>query len=171
MADEEKNTTGEEQAATEEATGTAETVTEEVKEEAAAEEPATDEAPAEEAQAEETAEEEVEAVELKRSELEPGMVVRVHQRIKETNAKGEERERIQVFEGTIIAKKGQDPTSETVTVRKVSGGIGVERIFPVQSPMIAKFEVVKRYRVRRSKLYFLRNFKKRLKERKEKVAA
>jgi len=106
----------------------------------------------------------VEAVEVKMEEVKPGMVVRVHQKIKETSAKGEERERLQVFEGTIIAVKGQDAQSRTITVRKVTGGIGVERIFPVRSPVVAKIEVMKQLRVRRSKLYFMREHKKKIKE-------
>lgn len=96
--------------------------------------------------------------------IEPGMVVRVHQKIKEMTPKGEERERIQVFEGTVIAKKGKDRKSATITVRKVSGGVGVERIFPLRSPAIAKIEVVKQLHVRRAKLYYLRKHKKKLKE-------
>ncbi|MBI4458182.1 50S ribosomal protein L19 [Candidatus Uhrbacteria bacterium] len=98
--------------------------------------------------------------------LKPGMVVRVHQKIKETTPKGDERERIQIFEGTIIAKKGQDVASATITVRKVASGVGVERIFPLRLPTIAKIEVVKELRVRRAKLYFLRDTKKKLKEKK-----
>lgn len=68
---------------------------------------------------------------------------------------GKEKERIQNFEGIVIAKKGQGAT-ETFTVRKISSGIGVERIFPVNSPNIASIEVVKKGKVRRAKLYFLR---------------
>lgn len=97
-------------------------------------------------------------------EVVPGMVVRVHQKIKETTPKGDERERIQIFEGTVLAKKGKDAKSRTITVRKVTGGWGVERIFPVGSTVIAKIEVVKRFRVRRAKLYFLRDSKKKLKD-------
>ncbi len=96
--------------------------------------------------------------------LKPGMVVRVHQKIKEVNAKGEEKERIQVFEGTTIAlKHGREPGA-TVTVRKVSNGVGVEKIFPIHSPIIDRIEVVKQMRVRQAKPYYLRNFKKKLKE-------
>lgn len=125
---------------------------------------------AEEVKAEETAPEaEVVVEEAKADELEPGMVVRVHQKIKETNTKGEERERLQVFEGTIIAIKGKDSQSRTITVRKVAGGYGVERIFPLRSPVIAKIETVKQYEVRRAKLYYLRTHKKKLSE-KAKVA-
>ena len=68
---------------------------------------------------------------------------------------GKEKERIQNFEGIVIARKGQGAT-ETFTVRKISSGIGVERIFPVNSPNIASIEVVKKGTVRRAKLYFLR---------------
>ena len=68
---------------------------------------------------------------------------------------GKEIERIQNFEGIVIARKGQGAT-ETFTVRKISSGIGVERIFPVNSPNIASIEVVKKGKVRRAKLYFLR---------------
>ncbi len=102
--------------------------------------------------------------EAKAEEIVPGMVVRVHQKIKETTSKGEERERIQVFEGTVIAKKGKDAQSKTITVRKIASGVGVERIFPLKSPVIAKIEVVKQLEVRRAKLYYLRTYKKRLKE-------
>lgn len=94
----------------------------------------------------------------------PGMVVRVHQKIKEITPKGDERERIQIFEGTVIAKKGKDAKSATITVRKIASGVGVERIFPLLLPTIAKYEVVKQFAVRRSKLYFVRDSKKKLKE-------
>lgn len=80
----------------------------------------------------------------------PGDTVRVHLKVVEG-----ERERIQVFEGVVIAC-ANGGLRETFTVRKISGGIGVERIFPLHSPMIAKIEVVRRGRVRRAKLYYLR---------------
>ena len=83
-------------------------------------------------------------------ELKIGNTVRVHVRIKEGN-----KERIQVFEGIIIKKQGGG-LNETFTVRKVSSGVGVERTFPVNSPNIASIEVVKKGKVRRAKLYFLR---------------
>jgi len=82
-----------------------------------------------------------------------GDTVKVHVRIKEGD-----KERIQIFQGEIIGKKGRG-MSETFTVRKVSFGIGVERIFPRQSPWIKKVEVVRSGRVRRAKLYYLRNLK------------
>lgn len=117
----------------------------------------------------ETPTEEVKAVEVKADAVEPGMVVRVHQKIKETTPKGEERERIQIFEGTVIAVKGQDARSRTITVRKIASGVGVERIFPVLSPVVARIETIKTMKVRRAKLYFMRdNKKKKLKEKSSK---
>ena len=98
-------------------------------------------------------------------ELKPGMTVRVHQKIKELNSKGEEKERVQYFEGIIIARKHNKETGATITVRKVSDGIGVEKIFPLNLPTITKIEIKKIAEVRRAKLYLLRDgFKKRLKE-------
>lgn len=101
-------------------------------------------------------------------EIKPGMTVRVHQKIKEINPKGEEKERVQVFEGFVLAKKHGNNQGATITVRKTAtGGIGVEKIFPLHSPLIDKIEIVKKARVRRSKLYFLRGkYKKKLKEKK-----
>lgn len=93
-------------------------------------------------------------------DIRPGMTVRVHQRLKEGD-----KERIQVFEGIVIARKGGRGISGTMTVRKVSEGVGVERIFPLHSPFIAKVEAVKKAQVRRAKLYYLRHKRtKRLKE-------
>ena len=98
-------------------------------------------------------------------ELKPGLTVRVYQKIKELNSKGEEKERIQYFEGLIIARKHNKEAGGTITVRKVSEGIGVEKIFPLNLPTITKIEVKKQAQVRRAKLYYLRgNYKKRLKE-------
>lgn len=100
----------------------------------------------------------------------PGMVVKVHQRIKELNAKGEEKERIQIFEGTIISAKHGQEAGATITVRKISEGVGVEKIFPIHSPVIAKIEIAKQFRVRRAKLNHLRDpkFKRKMKEIKNK---
>lgn len=81
----------------------------------------------------------------------PGDTVRVHVKIIEGT-----RERIQVFEGVVIKRRGAD-ISETFTVRKISYGVGVERTFPIHSPKIDKIEVLRRGRVRRAKLYYLRN--------------
>jgi large subunit ribosomal protein L19 len=98
-------------------------------------------------------------------DLKPGLTVRVYQKIKELNSKGEEKERIQYFEGLIIARKHNKEAGATITVRKVSEGIGVEKIFPLNLPTITKIEVKKQAQVRRAKLYYLRgNYKKRLKE-------
>ena len=80
-----------------------------------------------------------------------GDTVRVHLRVKEGN-----RERIQVYEGTVIAKK-HGGIEETITVRRVSYGIGVEKVFPLHSPTIDKIEVVRHGVVRRAKLYYLRD--------------
>jgi large subunit ribosomal protein L19 len=82
-----------------------------------------------------------------------GDSVRVHVRVVEG-----EKERIQVFEGVVIARKGGS-SRETFTVRKISYGMGVERIFPLHSPMIDKIDVVRMGRVRRAKLYYLRSKK------------
>jgi len=90
-------------------------------------------------------------------EFRPGDTVRVHVRLRE--AEGEkEKERIQAFEGVVISRRGR-LASAMFTVRRVSFGIGVERIFPIHSPMIAQIEVVRRGRVRRSKLYYLRELR------------
>ena len=99
------------------------------------------------------------------SELKPGMTVRIHQKIKELNSKGEEKERIQYFEGMIIARKHGKEIGSTITVRKVSDGIGVEKIFPLNLPTITKIEIKKVAEVRRAKLNYLKGkYKKRLKE-------
>ena len=84
-------------------------------------------------------------------EFRPGDTVRVHVRVVEG-----ERERVQIFEGVVIRRRGSR-LSESFTVRKVSFGVGVERTFPVHSPMIAKIEVGARGQVRRAKLYYLRS--------------
>lgn len=85
--------------------------------------------------------------------FEIGDTVRVHVTVSEGD-----KDRIQVYEGVVIARKGGSNT-ETFTVRKVSYGVGVERIFPVHSPIIAKIDVVRQGRVRRAKLYYLRDKK------------
>ncbi|AWI12133.1 MULTISPECIES: 50S ribosomal protein L19 [Bacillaceae] len=83
----------------------------------------------------------------------PGDTVRVHVKVVEGN-----RERVQLFEGVVIKRRGGG-ISETFTVRKVSYGVGVERTFPLHSPKIVKLEVVRRGKVRRAKLYYLRNLR------------
>ncbi len=87
-------------------------------------------------------------------DIRPGDTIRVHQKIKEGG-----KERIQIFEGLVIARKHGKGISSTITVRKVLQGVGVEKIFPIHSPVIAKIEVAKKGRVKRSKLYYLRTAK------------
>ncbi|KOS62640.1 50S ribosomal protein L19 [Lysinibacillus agricola] len=83
----------------------------------------------------------------------PGDTVKVHVKVVEGT-----RERIQVYEGVVIKRRGGG-ISETFTVRKISYGVGVERTFPVHTPKIANLEVVRRGKVRRAKLYYLRNLR------------
>ena len=83
----------------------------------------------------------------------PGDTVKVHVKIKEG-----EKERIQVFQGVVISKR-RKATNATFTVRKISYGVGVERIFPLHSPIIDKIEVVTKGRVRRAKIYYLRKLR------------
>ena len=92
--------------------------------------------------------------EKKIPDIKPGDTIKVHQKIKEGD-----KERIQIFEGIVIAKKHGKGISATITVRKVVEGVGVERIFPIHSPSIDKIEIIKRGKVRRSKLYYLRTAK------------
>lgn len=87
----------------------------------------------------------------KNLDIRPGDTVRVMQKIKEGN-----KFRLQAFEGLVLARKHGTEPGATFTVRKVSSGVGVEKIFPLYSPMIEKVDVVKRARVRRAKLYFIR---------------
>ena len=84
-------------------------------------------------------------------QVQVGDTIRVHLKVKEGN-----RERIQVFEGTVIAKK-HGGLEETFTVRRVSYGVGVEKVFPVHAPSIEKIETVRHGKVRRAKLYYLRD--------------
>ena len=91
---------------------------------------------------------------LQRSDLPPfrvGDAVRVHVKVKEG-----EKERIQIFEGLVIRRRGAG-AGETFTVRKIASGVGVERIFPVQSPLVTKVDIKSRGFVRRSRLYYLRD--------------
>lgn len=104
------------------------------------------------------------ATTLERTDLRPGQTIRVHQKVKEG-----EKERLQVFEGLVIARNHGTGVTATFTVRKVSEGIGVERIYPMHSPIIAKLELVRTAWVRKAKLYHLRDPKARPpKERKKK---
>ena len=97
-------------------------------------------------------------------EIRPGDTVAVYQKIKE-----EKRERTQIFKGIVLARKHGKNISATITIRKASLGINVERIFPIHSPSIEKIEILKHGKVRRAKLYYLRKAKgkrARIKERK-----
>jgi len=96
-------------------------------------------------------------------EIKPGMVVRVHEKIEDTNAKGEKRNRVQIFEGLVMGIRGAGP-SRNFRVRKVTDGFGVEKIYPISSPNVTKVEVLKQMRVRRAKLSFVKDFGRRLKE-------
>jgi len=86
-------------------------------------------------------------------DFKPGDTIKVHARIKEG-----EKERIQIFQGVVIRKRNGN-TGATFTVRKISYGIGVERIFPLYGPLIDKIEIITRGKVRRARLYYLRNLR------------
>ena len=93
--------------------------------------------------------------------IKPGSTVRVHQKIVEINkdpksGKETRKERVQVFEGLVIAKKGGNGVNATFTVRKITSGVGVERIYPIHSPNIEKVEVIRQPQVRKAKLYYVR---------------
>ena len=89
----------------------------------------------------------------KNLDLRPGDTVRVVQKIQEEKGKF----RLQTFEGLVLARKHGTEAGATFTVRRVASGVGVEKIFPLYSPMIDKIEIVKRARVRRAKLYYIRD--------------
>lgn len=112
------------------------------------------------------AKEEKKEAELDRTfpEVQPGVVVKVHQEITDVNPKGEEKKRIQVFEGTVLARKHGRGINSTITVRKESKGYAVEKIFPLNLPTVKKIEVMKKFRVRRAKLGYLRGKHKKLRE-------
>ncbi|MEK7648472.1 MAG: 50S ribosomal protein L19 [Patescibacteria group bacterium] len=94
----------------------------------------------------------------------PGMTVKIHQKIKEMNPKGEEKERIQVFEGIVLQRRGGMTNGATITVRKMSHGVSVEKIFPLYLPSITKVDKIKQAPTQRAKLFYLRSSKKKLKE-------
>ena len=98
----------------------------------------------------------------KTPDFQAGDTVRVYQKIKEQDPSaksGQVKERIQVFEGVLLAKKHGKGVSGTITVRKISQGIGVERVFPLHSPLVEKIEVARKTKVRHGKLYYLRSLK------------
>jgi large subunit ribosomal protein L19 len=98
--------------------------------------------------------EQIEAAQLRDDipEFSPGDTVRVHVRVIEGG-----RERVQVYEGVVIARKGGNGARATFNVRKISFGVGVERIFPLHSPILQEIEVIRKGDVRRAKLYYLRD--------------
>ena len=88
-------------------------------------------------------------------DIQPGDTVRVYQKIKDKDNK----ERIQLFEGMVLSKKHNKEMGATITVRKIASGVGVEKIYPLHSPVIDRIEVIKKRKVRRAKLYFMREAK------------
>ncbi|MBI5230065.1 MAG: 50S ribosomal protein L19 [Candidatus Magasanikbacteria bacterium] len=103
-----------------------------------------------------------------RPDIRPGATVRVHQKITEMNTKGENKERIQVFEGVVFARKHGSEIGAGITVRRISEGVGVEKVYPLFSPLITKIEVLKQGVVRRAKLAYLRDPNKKLKDSRKK---
>ncbi|HBW74051.1 MAG: 50S ribosomal protein L19 [Candidatus Magasanikbacteria bacterium GW2011_GWA2_45_39] len=103
-----------------------------------------------------------------RPDIRPGATVRVHQKITEMNTKGENKERIQVFEGVVLARKHGSEIGAGITVRRISEGVGVEKVYPLFSPLITKIEVLKQGFVRRAKLAYLRDPNKKLKDSRKK---
>lgn len=91
-------------------------------------------------------------------ELRPGMTVRVYQRVTEETEKGP-KQRTQAFEGLIIARRGRETSQCSITVRRISSGVGVERIFSLISPTLEKIQVIRQAKVRRAKLYYIRNLR------------
>ncbi len=93
-------------------------------------------------------------------DIKPGHIVKVYQKITETKGAGkkiETKERIQIFEGLVIGRKGGSGINAVITVRKISDGIGVEKIFPLNAPTVEKIELVKATKVRRAKLSYIKN--------------
>jgi len=97
-------------------------------------------------------------------EVKPGTIVRVHQEITELNPKGEEKKRIQIFEGTVLERKHGQGIGATITVYKISEGVGVEKIFPLFAPTVKQIEVVQQNKASRAKLDYLRRPHKRMQE-------
>lgn len=107
--------------------------------------------------------EDVKSAKKMRWNIKPGMTVKVHQKIREVTPKGDEKERVQIFEGIVLGVRGAG-TSRTFSVRKESNGIGVEKIYPMDLPTIVNVEPVKQAKVKRAKLYNIKNYGKKLKE-------
>lgn len=106
-----------------------------------------------------------EEIRQKHPDFKPGDTINVHVRITEGN-----KERVQQFQGVVIQRRHPNSNGETFTVRKVSNGVGVERIFPILSPSIDKIEVVRRGKVRRARLYYLRGRQGKAARIKEKIS-
>ena len=111
-----------------------------------------------------TPEVKVKVIDTTYPEVQPGTTVRVHELITETNTKGEEKTRTQIFEGMVLRRQHGKGVSATITVRKVTDGIGVEKIYPLHCPVVKNIEVVKKHKVRRANLTYLRKYFKRLTE-------
>ncbi len=97
--------------------------------------------------------------EINLPDIKPGDTVKIFQILKEITSKGEKKERIQVSEGQVLYRKHGKEIGATITVRKIISGIGVEKTFPIHSPVIKKIEVLSHGKVRRAKLYYLRETK------------
>lgn len=110
-------------------------------------------------------EKEYEEVRQKHPDFKPGDTINVHVKIKEGN-----KERVQQFQGVVIQRRHPNTNGETFTVRKVSNGVGVERIFPLLSPIIDKIEVIRKGKVRRARLYYLRGRQGKAARIKEKIS-
>lgn len=93
-------------------------------------------------------------------DLKSGYTVKVHELIKDVNAKGEERERVQIFEGLVLAVRGAGSSKSFTIYKKTTDGFGVEKIYPISSPVVSKIEFVKAAQVRRAKLHFMADPKK-----------
>ncbi len=108
--------------------------------------------------------------EIRVVDVKPGMTIRLHEKIKDLNAKGEERERVQIFQGMVIGIRGAGDC-KTMTIRRQHKGYGTEKIYPLKSPVIAKIELVKTAKVRRAKLGYLQSLKNRFKRKLKEVWA
>lgn len=102
-------------------------------------------------------------VDIQPSQVETGMTIRVHQKIKDLTPSGEEKERVQVYEGLVINMGGAS-AAKTMTVRKIASGVGVEKIFPISLPSITRIELVKKVKTRKKSIEFVRKSTKRMKE-------